>query len=91
MSKIVKGAGGEVRIFEINIGKNGLIGTPTKQLADNGMHRYVEVSIGNEVRIYDNFHPDGILKNDYIKEIGGIINGRIIEGEELIKSAKLIK
>jgi len=49
----------------------------------------LKCTLGDEVKIFDNFHPDGILKSDYIKEIAGFTSeGKIIEGEQLLKAAK---
>ncbi|MGN6419487.1 MAG: RHS repeat-associated core domain-containing protein [Pseudobacter sp.] len=91
MAKGIKLAGGQIQEYEINIGPNGLIGTSKVQLANNGMHRFVEAKIGNEIMIFDNYHPQGISKQDYLKEIGGYINGRVIEGADLLKNAKKIE
>ena len=42
--------------------------------------------IGDETKIYDNFHTAGMLKSEYMKSVEGISNGKIISGEELLKT-----
>lgn len=92
LANTIKSLGGQIKVFEINIGKDGLIGTAENQLANNGLHQYVEVTLGNQVKIFDNFHPEGILKEDFVKNIAGHTKeGKIIQGNELIKNAKEIK
>ena len=50
------------------------------------MHQFIEATIGKEVKIFDNIHPKGMLKADYIKEIGGSIPSthQCVSGEELL-------
>ena len=50
------------------------------------MHRFIDVTIGDETKIYDNFHTAGMLKSEYMKSVEGISNGKIISGEELLKT-----
>ncbi|MDR6340041.1 RHS repeat-associated protein [Filimonas zeae] len=92
--KIIKKAGGNAEVFEMNIGKDNYIGFPRQSLSDNGLHRYIEVTVGEEVRIYDNFHPNGILKADYMRDVEGFIftsKGQVrVSGEELMKNAKKV-
>jgi RHS repeat-associated protein len=85
LGSTLKKAKAEVKIFEINIGKNGLIGTATKNYAVNGYHRFVEVVKDGKTFIFDNLNPRGVLKEDYVKSIGGSIPGKTFEGEELFK------
>jgi hypothetical protein len=90
--KEITSAGAEMKVMEINIGNNGLIGTATQQLADNGMHRFIEITKDGVSTIYDNFHPKGILKSEYAKEIAGrTADFKPIEGDELLKLAKEVK
>jgi len=78
--------GATVTRFEINIGKDGLLGTTQSQLSDNGMHQFTEVTKDGVSMIYDNIHTSGIPKADFIKELAGDMKGKIIQGAELIKS-----
>ncbi len=85
--KLTEG-GAQVTTFEINIGKDGLIGTAEKQLANNGMHQFVEVAKDGKSLIFDNMHPEGMLKSDYMKEIAGHAkDGTMISGEKLVSEA----
>jgi RHS repeat-associated protein len=93
--RYIKKAGGKAEIFEINIGEGNFIGFPTQSLSDNGLHRYIEVTVGDEVMIYDNFTDNGMLKADYMKKLEGVMftrRGQVnFSGEELMKNAKKVK
>ncbi|MCP9752443.1 hypothetical protein EGI32_15900 [Ferruginibacter sp. HRS2-29] len=84
-------AGATVERFDINIGKDGLIGTATQQLSDNGFHSITVVTLkDNTELIFDNFH-NGVLKSDYIKEVAGMTReGKMVSGAELLSSAKKV-
>lgn len=78
--------GAIVERFEINIGKNGLIGTAKEGYATNGIHQFMTVEKDGMKMVYDNMNPSGISFDDYVKSIGGHIDGaqNAIEGTELI-------
>jgi RHS repeat-associated protein len=87
-------SGGTIKKFEINIGKDGLIGTAEKGMADNGMHQFMEIVKDGKSMIVDNMHPEGMLKEDYLKAIAGKAANetKIISGTELLqKYTKEIK
>lgn len=74
-AKKVEDAGGTVKKMEINMG-NGWIGIGTgqqsKRLSETGLHQFIEVADkSGTVKIFDNAHPDGILKSEYLKTIAG--------------------
>ena len=61
-------------------------------LATNGLHQFIEKTVEGKAYIFDNMHPEGILKNDYIKGLGGYNRktGQIYSGEQIMKNAKKI-
>ncbi|SIS70774.1 SpvB/TcaC N-terminal domain-containing protein [Chryseobacterium gambrini] len=81
---------------QINMGNDvGLSVLLNKQdvgLATNGLHQFIEKTIEGKVYIFDNMNPEGVLKNDYIKGLGGYNRktGQIYSGEQIMKSAKKI-
>ena len=79
--KTIIKAGGTVEKFEINIGKNGLIGTAEQQLSNNGFHQFVEVTKDGKSVIFDNLHPKGVLKEDYIQSLGAVKR----EGDKVVQ------
>lgn len=86
--KKIEEAGGTVKKMEINMG-NGVIGAgigaESKQLSNTGLHQFIEVTDKSGVaKIFDNAHPDGILKSDYLKSISGsnATNG-VMDGAKL--------
>ena len=86
--KKIEEAGGTVKKMEINMG-NGFIGAgigaESKQLSSTGLHQFIEVTDKSGVaKIFDNAHPEGILKNDYLKSISGSnsTNG-VMDGNKL--------
>ncbi len=84
--KAIKVGGGDIKVFEINIGGNNLIGTTTQQLSNNGMHQFVEAVIGGKTKIFDNLHPNGMLKEEYMKEIEGFSRTEgVISGKDLLE------
>ncbi|WP_426584254.1 RHS repeat-associated core domain-containing protein [Mucilaginibacter sp. R-33] len=90
-NKAITKAGGTVEKFEINLGKNTFIGTAEKQLADNGMHQFIEVTKDGKTVIFDNLHPQGIAKEEYVKSIEGAVinkNGTVtvIPGSKLLEN-----
>lgn len=87
-SQVMKDAKAEMKTFEINIGGEGIIGTLEKKLSDNGMHQFVEVTKDGKSYIFDNLHPQGVVKEDYVKSLEGLMkNGtEPIKGEDLIKT-----
>lgn len=90
-SKKIEDAGGTVTKKEIDIGSNGIIGTANLQIATTGKHQFVEVTSEGVTKIFDNAHPDGILKTDYEKILAGSnANKGIISGSDLLKDAKKI-
>lgn len=85
-ARVIEKVGGKVNILEINIGKNNFLSMPTQQLSNNGMHRIVEVIKNGESMIYDNFHPNGILKSEYIKNIEGFSREKgLLSGKQLFE------
>jgi RHS repeat-associated protein len=85
-SKGLKKAGAEAKVYEINVGKNGLIGTAEQQFSNNGMHQFVEVVKDGKSWIFDNLHPDGVLKSDYVKALAAhTADNKVIEGEKLLE------
>ncbi len=95
-SKKIEDAGGTVKKMEIDM-KGGWIGVgvgaESKQLSETGLHQFVEVTDkSGAVKIFDNAHPDGILKSDYLKSVAGDNGKQIMEGQKLYeKYAKEIK
>jgi RHS repeat-associated protein len=73
-----------VRKFEINIGQNGLLGTFDKRLSETGLHQFVEVTKDGVTHIFDNMHPEGVLKEDFVKALGGVKDGINITGEKIM-------
>jgi RHS repeat-associated protein len=86
--KKIEDAGGSVRKMEINMGE-GLIGAglgaESKQLSNNGLHQFIEVTDkSGAVKIFDNAHPEGIMKADYLKTLAGSNkNDGFMEGKDL--------
>jgi len=77
--------GADVKRFEIKMDANAVIGTTTEQLSNTGVHQYVEVILDGKTLIFDNLHPEGILKDDYLKEIAGAsAKDGFLEGAELL-------
>jgi hypothetical protein len=48
------------------------------------MHQFVEVTENGTSYIYDNMHPDGMLKSEYMQEIAGYVQGKHISGAQLM-------
>jgi RHS repeat-associated protein len=87
-------AGATVRKMEIDIGSDGLIGTAQDQLATTGKHQYIEVTEkGGKSMIFDNLHPEGIAKDEFVEKIGGFSSkAGNVEGKEMIeKFSKPVK
>lgn len=95
-AKKIGDAGGTVKKMEINM-KGGWIGVgvgaESKQLSETGLHQFVEVTDkSGAVKIFDNAHPEGILKSDYLKSVAGDNGKEVMEGQKLYeKYAKEIK
>jgi RHS repeat-associated protein len=74
-SKKITDAGGTVKKMEIKMNSGVIgagIGAESKQLSSTGLHQFIEVSdASGAVKIFDNAHPEGILKSDYLKSISG--------------------
>lgn len=50
------------------------------------MHRIIEVIKEGKSTIYDNFHPNGIPRSDYMKSIEGFSRKKgIINGQQLLE------
>ncbi|MGN6293135.1 MAG: papain fold toxin domain-containing protein [Chitinophagaceae bacterium] len=69
------------------------IGAESKQLSNTGLHQFIEVAdASGAVKIFDNAHPEGILKSDYLKSVvGSNATDGFLEGAKLYeKYAKQI-
>ena len=84
----MKEAKAEMKVFKIDIGEGGRIGTFDRNYATNGWQKFVEVTKDGKTYIFDNLNPQGVLKEDYIKKIGGVTKDftKNIDGEELFKT-----
>jgi RHS repeat-associated protein len=83
-NELMKIGATSVKRFEINL-PNGRIGSFTEQLSETGLHQYIEVVKDGETMIFDNMHPDGILKTEYLKSIAGQSrNEGFLDGVDLI-------
>ncbi|MCB9059862.1 MAG: hypothetical protein H6627_14950 [Calditrichae bacterium] len=95
-SKKIEEAGGSVKKMEIKMERGWIgagVGADAKQLSSNGLHQFIEVSDkSGAVKIFDNAHPEGILKNDFLKSIAGDNGKELMDGQKLYeKYAKKIE
>lgn len=86
--KKIEEAGGTIKKMEINMGSGVIgagIGAESKQLSNTGLHQFIEVTDkSGAAKIFDNAHPDGILKSDYLKSISGSnATDGVMEGAKL--------
>jgi RHS repeat-associated protein len=89
--------GAKVQTFEIRIVEDGAptgayIATTSQGVSTSGMHRFVQVTTKDGVEmVFDNMHPGGMLKSEYIKEIATRVERthRIISGKEIFE--KMVK
>jgi RHS repeat-associated protein len=89
--EIIEESGGTVQRMQMNVPK-GKIGTPTQMLAENGIHQYVEVTMNGKHYIYDSYFSDGMLKEEYMNLVEGMIgNTQLISGKALMEKASPIK
>lgn len=45
-----------------------------KNISVNGRHEAISVDINNEELIFDNLHPQGILRQDWLNNLYSLIN-----------------
>jgi hypothetical protein len=93
----IEKAGGSVKKMEINMRKGVIgagVGAESKQLSETGLHQFIEVTdASGAVKIFDNAHPEGVLKSDYLKTIAGSnATDGFMEGAQMYeKYAKEVK
>jgi len=78
-----------MKTFEI---EHDLLKTKSKSISTNGDHELIEVFFENgDVKTFDNNFPEGIPVKDYYNKLFVSVPGKILYGEGLRESFKLIK
>jgi RHS repeat-associated protein len=81
---LLREEGAKTARYQIDLGLGGRIGTASQNVTLNGKHQFMVVSQGDDLKVFDNLHPEGMPFRDYWRSIQGSIPGEgTISGENL--------